>query len=131
MTWYTALSHPQASSCFERENAAFNTEFHSQQELESKFLLLEKLFEHRPLNVLDLGGGNGLFSDQLLARFPKSVVTILDVSSLLLANNVPSNRKELRHGSIEHMSDIFAGAHIRLHHGELGFPSFGRQRLSD
>lgn len=93
----------------EKQNAAFDTEFHSREELETKLLLLEELIEDRPFNVLDLGGGNGSFADQLLVRFPKSSVTILDISLLLLANNSPSDRKELIHGSIECMPDILAG----------------------
>jgi len=90
----------------EKQNAAFDTEFHSQEELESKFLLFD---EGRPFNVLDLGGGNGIFADQLLARFPKSSVSIVDISSLLLAKNRPSERKELIHSSIECMNDILVG----------------------
>lgn len=93
----------------EKQNAAFDTEFHSPEELENKFLLLEELFNDRPFNVLDLGGGNGLFADQLLARFPKSFVAIVDISSLLLAKNRPSTRKELIHGSIESMLSILSG----------------------
>jgi ubiquinone/menaquinone biosynthesis C-methylase UbiE len=93
----------------ETQYAAFDTEFHSPGELENKFLLLEELVKDKPFNVLDLGGGNGFFADQLLARFPKGFVTIVDISSLLLAKNRPSNRKELIHGSIESMSNILAG----------------------
>jgi methylase of polypeptide subunit release factors len=79
----------------EKQNAAFDMEFHSREELATKFLLLEELSEDRPFNVLDLGGGNGIFVDQLLARFPKSSATIVDISSLLLAKNKPSERKRL------------------------------------
>jgi ubiquinone/menaquinone biosynthesis C-methylase UbiE len=93
----------------EKQNACFDTEFHSREELETKLLRLEELSEDRPFNVLDLGGGNGIFVDQLLARFPKSSATVVDISSLLLAKNKPSERKELIHGLIECMSDILAG----------------------
>lgn len=101
--------HGQCLLLSEEQNAAFDAEFHSREELETKFLLLEELSEDRPFNVLDLGGGNGIFVDQLLARFPKSTATIVDISSLLLAKNKPSGRKELFHGSIECMSDILGG----------------------
>ncbi len=93
----------------EKQSAAFDTEFHSQEELDSKFLLLEEFVKDGRFNVLDLGGGNGFFADRLLERFPKSAVTILDTSSDLLARNRPSNRKELIHGSIEYMTDLLAG----------------------
>jgi ubiquinone/menaquinone biosynthesis C-methylase UbiE len=91
----------------EQQNAAFNTEYHTREELESKFLLFGE--ESCPFRVLDLGGGNGKFADELLARFPKSSVTILDISPVLLAANKPSERKELIHGSIEYMTDILHG----------------------
>ena len=93
----------------EDQTAAFDTEFHAREELETKFLLLEESSEDKPFTVLDLGGGNGLFVDQLLARFPKSSATIVDISASLLATNRPSDRKELIHGSIEYIPDLLAG----------------------
>jgi ubiquinone/menaquinone biosynthesis C-methylase UbiE len=93
----------------EKQNAAFDAEFHSHEELEKKFLLLEKLNEDKPFNLLDLGGGNGLFVDQLLARFPKSSATILDISAPLLAKNTPSDRKELIHSAIEYIPNLLTG----------------------
>ena len=105
-------SHPTRSKLLflnEQQNAAFDTEFHAAEELEAKFLLLERLSEGKPFEILDLGGGNGLFVDQLLARFPNSHATILDVSASLLAKNSPSDRKQLIHSSIELIPDILAG----------------------
>jgi len=93
----------------ETQNAAFDMECHTSEELERKFTLLDELTEGRPFTLLDLGGGNGLFADQLLARFPKGVVTIIDISSALLSKNNLSSRKELIHGAIENMGEIFAG----------------------
>src|SRR5262249_20328278 len=93
----------------ETQNAAFDMECHTLEELEKKFTFLDELNENRPFKLLDLGGGNGLFADQLLARFSKSSVTIVDISSALLTKNNLSNRKELIHGSIENISEIFAG----------------------
>jgi ubiquinone/menaquinone biosynthesis C-methylase UbiE len=93
----------------EEQNSAFDAEFHSKEELEAKFLLLERLVEGKPFNILDLGGGNGLFVDQLLDRFPNSYATIVDVSACLLARNTSSDRKELIHSAIEHIPDILAG----------------------
>lgn len=96
----------------ETQNAAFDTEFLTREELEMKFNQLRHLSNLQTdqiFSVLDLGGGNGLFVDELLERFPKSTVTILDISELLLAKNVPSERKKLIHGSIECMAEILAG----------------------
>jgi trans-aconitate methyltransferase len=93
----------------EKQSVAFDTEFHSQEELDSKFLLLKEFVKDRHFNVLDLGGGNGFFADRLLEHFPNSAMTMLGTSSDLLAKNQPSDRKELIHGSIEYMTDIFPG----------------------
>jgi ubiquinone/menaquinone biosynthesis C-methylase UbiE len=93
----------------EEQNAAFDAEFHSPEELESKFLVLGEMNKDRPFDVLDLGGGNGLFVDQLLARFPNSSVTILEISASLLAKNRPAQRKKLVRGAIENMPDLLAG----------------------
>jgi ubiquinone/menaquinone biosynthesis C-methylase UbiE len=108
---YRIIAQPQSKFRLlgEKQNEAFDREFHSREELARKFLLLDEFAKDRSFNVLDLGGGNGLFADQLLARFPKSSLTILDISSLLLEHNRPSDRKELIHGSIEAMHEIFAG----------------------
>jgi len=62
-------SHARSSKFLllnEEQNPAFDAEFHSREELETKFVLLERLNEDKPFNVLDLGGGNGVFVDQLL-----------------------------------------------------------------
>lgn len=93
----------------ETQNAVFDTEFHTAEELNAKFKRLNDVSSDESFNVLDLGGGNGLFADRLLARFPKSTVTILDISPVLLSRNNPSNCKELIHGSIEEMTDILTG----------------------
>ena len=62
----------------EEQNASFNREFHSEEELAAKFMLLQEWIKDRPFDVLDLGGGNGTFVDRLLARYPKSSATIVD-----------------------------------------------------
>jgi ubiquinone/menaquinone biosynthesis C-methylase UbiE len=93
----------------ETQSAALDAENHTTEELETKFKRLNEASNSKTCTVLDLGGGNGVFADQLLTRFPKSTVTILDISSYLLARNNPSNGKELIHGSIEEMADLLAG----------------------
>jgi ubiquinone/menaquinone biosynthesis C-methylase UbiE len=93
----------------EEQSATFDAEYHSRPELDNKFLIFENFFNDRAFTVLDLGGGNGIFIDHMLDRFPLGSATILDSSSLLLNKNRPSDRKELIHGSIEHVSEILRG----------------------
>jgi hypothetical protein len=105
-------SHARSSKFLllnEEQNPAFDAEFHSREELETKFVLLERLNEDKPFNVLDLGGGNGVFVDQLLSRFPRSSATIVDVSVSLLEKNKPSDRKELIHDAIEYIRNLLVG----------------------
>ncbi len=57
----------------EEQNAAFDEEYHSAAELRSKVELLRKQFGNDgPRSIPDLGGGNGIFLDALLAEFPKA-----------------------------------------------------------
>lgn len=107
---------PTSESTFihlnETQTAVFNTDFHDVEELDEKFTRLCRLNNLKgdeTFTVLDLGGGNGVFADAILARFSKSTVTVIDISSMLLSQNTPSNRKEICHGSIENISEIFAG----------------------
>jgi 2-polyprenyl-3-methyl-5-hydroxy-6-metoxy-1,4-benzoquinol methylase len=90
----------------ETQNKSFDKELHSPGELATKFTHLDDLMDRENFNVLDLGGGNGHFADELLVRFPESTVTILDISSLLLSKNKSNPRKELIFGSIENMSHL-------------------------
>ena len=48
----------------EEQNASFNREFHSEEELAAKFMLLQEWMKDRPFDVLDLGGVNGAFVDR-------------------------------------------------------------------
>lgn len=63
------------------------------------FLHESGLDARNPLRVLDVGGGNGLFADLLLAHLPQAHVTVLDNSDYLLNHNRPDSRKTLVLGS--------------------------------
>jgi 16S rRNA G1207 methylase RsmC len=54
-------------------------------------------------NFIDIGGGDGLFADKVLARFPNSHGTVLDNSQLLLKKNIPSSRKNIIFNSAENI----------------------------
>mgnify|MGYP003383224752 CR=1 FL=1 len=93
----------------EQQAEAFDAEYHSPPEMEAKIAAIRARHGDRSFNLLDLGGGNGVFADRILAAFPNAQATILDVSQALLDRNVPSNRKELVLGSIEDMETLLAG----------------------
>lgn len=54
---------------------------------------LTRDFPSGDFRLMDVGGGNGLFADRVLAEFPNSRVTVLDNSALLLNRNRPHERK--------------------------------------
>jgi SAM-dependent methyltransferase len=84
----------------EVQNATFDTEFHSPKELAAKLKVLRAHFGDRPVRLLDIGGGNGVFTDSLFAEFPGWTSTIIDVSELLLHANKPHPSKRVIHGSL-------------------------------
>ncbi len=50
---------------------------------------------------LDVGGGNGVFADKMLAAYPEATGTVLDNSELLLGRNTPHPHKTLELRSAE------------------------------
>lgn len=59
-------------------------------------------------SFLDIGGGNGVFADRLLANYPDAEGTVLDNSELLLGRNQPHPRKRLIEQSAENLDRIEA-----------------------
>src|SRR5262249_38445330 len=85
----------------ETQNQAFDTEYHSRKEMEEKISNIFNYFDDQAFSVLDLGGGNGRFLDELLERFPRANGVLLDVSEALLAQNKPHSRKQLVKASVD------------------------------
>jgi SAM-dependent methyltransferase len=93
----------------ETQNEAFDTDYHSSDELAAKIDAVRSRFGDRPARILDLGGGNGRFLDSLLAALPNARGTLIDISADLLARNIDHPRKEMINGSIADLSDFLAG----------------------
>lgn len=77
--------------------------------------------------AIDMGGGNGVLADALLAAFPNCEVTVLDNSQLLLDRNQPNDRKKLVLASAEEIDERLedksydlACFHWVLHHFVCG-----------
>jgi ubiquinone/menaquinone biosynthesis C-methylase UbiE len=60
---------------------------------------IEKDFPKGDFRLLDIGGGNGVFADRVLAAYPNATAVVLDLSQMLLDRNRPNPRKTLVHGS--------------------------------
>jgi len=63
-------------------------------------------FPASAFSVLDVGCGNGVFADKIIAEYPESRVTGLDMSEMLLAKNRPHPRKRTILGSALVLSDL-------------------------
>ncbi|NTS76410.1 class I SAM-dependent methyltransferase [Catenovulum sp. SM1970] len=48
-----------------------------------------------PFELLDIGGGNGIYADKVLANYPKAQVTLVEPDDYLLSRNRQSYRKIL------------------------------------
>ena len=105
----------------ESQVEAFDTEFVEG----SRWTLIKELikrdFPTGEVSFLDAGGGNGKFTDRLLAEFPKAHGTVLDNSEALLARNTTNDRKTIIHDSVENLARIDAKfdvicVHWLLHH---------------
>lgn len=68
---------------------------------------IAEAFPDGDFSFLDVGGGNGVFADQILERFPKARGTLLDNSYTLLDRNKPNVRKRLVYGSAMDLEKTF------------------------
>lgn len=57
--------------------------------------LIERDFPDGQFRFIDMGGGNGLFADRVLAAYPRCTGTVLDASDFMLGKNTYSPRKSL------------------------------------
>ena len=82
---------------------------------------IDQDFPKGDFRFLDIGGGNGAFSDQLLEAYPNASGTVLDNSEVLLARNKHNDRKTLVSDSVENLGRIpdkfdLVCMHWLLHH---------------
>lgn len=98
----------------ESQNEAFDFEYHSEVELKGKLAFIREVFPNGPRRILDIGGGNGKFMDQLLAEFPESEGYLIDISRNLLDKNRPNPKKHLIHGSFEDLPKLLPGRSFDL-----------------
>ncbi|MEH1988894.1 class I SAM-dependent methyltransferase [Nostoc sp.] len=85
----------------------FNKEYVGALEWETIKNLIEHNFQGNRFSFLDIGGGNGIFTDRILQNYPESVGTIIDNASILLELNKPNLRKTLLLASVEELNNIF------------------------
>lgn len=92
----------------------FDFEFANDQMREDFFALVSANFGDRAFTHLDVGGGNGRFTDRLLERFPRCRSTVVDVAEILLRRNRPHPRKEVLLAAAEQMHRHLGGRRFGL-----------------
>lgn len=85
----------------------FDTDYIQDNDWDNLCEYLWTLFPKGNFRFLDVGGGNGVFCDKLLAAFPHSTAVLLDNSEYLLSLNKQSNRKRIICESVENIDKIF------------------------
>ena len=94
--------------------AQFDTHYIAGTRIEAIDRMIRRDFPSGDFTVLDVGGGNGTFADQVLDRHGGAQVTVLDNADSLLAANSAHPRKRLVRGSVEEMGRLLAGESFDL-----------------
>lgn len=84
----------------------FDTEYVNDDRFDAVKSCVKNDFPHGQFALLDLGGGNGLFADRIIREFPKSRVTVLDNSELLLSRNRAHPQKKILNCSVAALHSI-------------------------
>ena len=85
---------------------SFDTEYVDDARWRPFNTLINRDFPDGEFSFLDVGGGNGVFADRLLAEYPKATGTVLDNSEVLLARNVANPRKQTICSSAENVANL-------------------------
>jgi len=90
--------------------ANFDKEYVGERKWAALRACIDRDFSGRPFSFLDIGGGNGLFADRVLATYSNSRGTVLDNAEILLRKNKDwPDRKTIVCGSAENLETLFAG----------------------
>jgi hypothetical protein len=93
---------------------AFDTEYVHDQRWAPIARCIDRDFADRPFTFLDIGGGNGIFADRVLAHYPNARGVVLDNAQMLLDRNKPQERKRVVLGSAEDLATCCPGEHFDL-----------------
>jgi ubiquinone/menaquinone biosynthesis C-methylase UbiE len=94
----------------------FNTEQLTVEMWDDLVRLVKQRFGSQPFTFLDVGGGNGRFTDALLDHFPNARGTVLDNGEALLRLNKCHPRKRIVVASAEAMEQEFPPSSFDLVH---------------
>ncbi|HWE22900.1 MAG TPA: class I SAM-dependent methyltransferase [Myxococcales bacterium] len=98
---------PTARTLDDDQLRAFNTEQICEKEWAVLKPVFDERFANREFSFVDVGGGNGSFADMLLAAYPRARGVVLDPAEILLSENKPHPRKEVKLARAESMDELF------------------------
>lgn len=93
----------------DEEIVTFDQDFVSDDRFASITTCIERDFPSGRFSFVDVGGGNGKFTDRLLDRFPNAEGHLVDNSALLVSRNARREQKTTHVISVEDMPRYFAG----------------------
>jgi hypothetical protein len=85
---------------------AFDTEYVDDARWAPISSFINRDFPDGRFSFLDVGGGNGVFADRLLAEYPNATGMVLDNSAVLLSRNAPNPRKATLCTSAENVATL-------------------------
>jgi len=85
---------------------AFDTEYVNNKRWIPLKRCIDRDFPDGQFSFIDIGGGNGVFADRMLADYPKSSGVVLDNSHLLLSRNQPNTRKRIVFSDVENLACV-------------------------
>jgi ubiquinone/menaquinone biosynthesis C-methylase UbiE len=91
----------------DRQVKDFDTDYIQGKDWEDLKDYLSICFPSGRFTFLDIGGGNGVFCDKVLAGFPKAQAVLLDNSEYLISLNRTQDNKVIICDSVENISSLF------------------------
>ena len=74
---------------------AYDQEFVDEQGMQAIYAAIEADFPDGRFSFIDVGGGNGVFADRILDRYPFARGTVVDSSEFMIERNAPRPRKKV------------------------------------
>ena len=84
----------------------FDWEFIDSEKRQAIFTQINRDFPSGEFSFIDIGGGNGSFTDRVLNAFPKSKGLVIDNSEMLLSKNEPRAGKSVLCESVENLENV-------------------------
>ncbi|MDR1719614.1 MAG: class I SAM-dependent methyltransferase [Dysgonamonadaceae bacterium] len=93
---------------------SFNTEYVNGELWDAVVNFIDRDFITGEFTFLDIGGGNGMFTDRILAHYPKSHAILLDNAKNLIEINKENPRKKIILDSVENLETYLSVNHVDI-----------------